>query len=265
MKFTPMINLKKNIPQPARKIYCGIRRLVRHHIPWLGQPPPPGYAGLRKWRSIQPIRRNFGWDTGGLCVDRHYIEGFLQSHSDVIRGRVLEIADNTYTRRFGGDKVTRSDILHVTPGTPNATIIGDLVTGSGLLDNSFDCIILTQVLFSIYDLRSAVKTLHRILAPGGVVLNTEPGISQIARYDMEHWGDCWRFTSCSANRLFTEAFPDSHVAVETHGNVLSSIAFLHGLLASELTAAELDHQDPDYQMCVFVKATKPQSPQLNSD
>ena len=142
-------------------------------------------------------------------------------------------------------------------GSPNATIIGNLATGAGLPNDSFDCIILTQVLFCIFDLRAVVRTRHRILAPGGTVLITEPGISQIARYDMEQWGDCWRFTSCSAGKLFTEVFPQDQVVVETRGNVLSSIAFLHGLLASELSRTELDHNDPDYQMCVFVRATKP--------
>ncbi len=246
------------LPMPVRNAgRAVVRRFLRKRIPWLMRPPPPGYARFQQWRSIHPIRRNFGWDTGGLCVDRYYIEGFLQRNQDVIRGRVLEVAENSYTRRFGGDQVTLSDILHVAEGSPNATIIGDLTSGAGLPDDAFDCIILTQVLFIIFDLREVVKTLYRILAPGGVVLITEPGISQIARYDMEQWGDCWRFTSCSATRLFTECFPADHVAVETRGNVLSSIAFLHGLLATELTPEELDHQDPDYQMCVFVKATKP--------
>jgi SAM-dependent methyltransferase len=177
---------------------------------------------------------------------------------------VLEVAENSYTRRFGGDHVTHSDILHVVEGAPNATIIGDLATGAGLPDESFDCIILTQVLPFIYDVHAVVNTLWRILKPGGTVLVTASGISQIARYDMEQWGDYWRFTSCSAARLFSEAFPEDHIKVETRGNVLSSIALLHGLLANELTPEELNHQDDDYQMCVFVKATKPPLPQTHA-
>lgn len=247
----------KMFPLPARKGYRRVLRFLHKRIPWLQQPPPPGYAALQPWRSVRPIRRNFGWDTGGQCVDRYYIEDFLERNRQVIRGRVLEVAENSYTTRFGGEQVTHSDILHVVEGSPNATIIGDLATGSGLSDERFDCIILTQVLLCIFDLRAVVRTLFRILAPGGVVLITEPGISQIARYDMENWGDCWRFTSCSATRLFTEVFPEDHVEVETRGNVLTSIAFLHGLLATELTAEELDHNDPDYQMCVFIKVRKP--------
>ena len=251
------VKLTGLIPLPARKAYRATRRLLRKRVPWLRSPPPPGYARLHKWRSVRPIRRNFGWDTGGRCVDRYYIEGFLESNRDLIRGRVLEVAENHYTLRFGGDKVTRSDILHVAAGTPGATIIGNLATGEGIPEAAFDCIILTQVLFCIFDLPSVVRTIFKSLAPGGVVLITEPGISQIARYDMEQWGDCWRFTSCSASKLFSQVFPPDHVMVETRGNVLSSIAFLHGLLATELTRDELDYQDPDYQMSVLIKATKP--------
>jgi SAM-dependent methyltransferase len=249
---------------PARQTYRMIRRFLRTRIPWLMQPPPPGYASFHSWRSVKPIRSNFGWDTDGQCVDRYYIDGFLDRNRDVIRGRVLEVAENSYTRRFGGDHVTHSDILHVVEGAPNATIIGDLATGAGLPDESFDCIILTQVLPFIYDVHAVVNTLWRILKPGGTVLVTASGISQIARYDMEQWGDYWRFTSCSAARLFSEAFPEDHIKVETRGNVLSSIALLHGLLANELTPEELNHQDDDYQMCVFVKATKPPLPQTHA-
>jgi hypothetical protein len=33
------------------------------------------------------------------------------------------------------------------------------------------------------------------LKPGGVLLATVSGISQISRYDMYRWGDYWRFTT----------------------------------------------------------------------
>src|ERR1035437_3216232 len=92
------------LPMPARKACRVVSRFLRTRIPWLTQPPPPGFATFHPWRSIQPIRRNFGWDTGGLCVDRYYIEGFLQRHKDVIRGQVLEVAEDTCTRRFGGEQ-----------------------------------------------------------------------------------------------------------------------------------------------------------------
>jgi SAM-dependent methyltransferase len=220
-----------------------------------------GHLGL-EWehfcslRRVQPIRRDFGWQSG-QPIDRHYIEDFLSRHADDVRGRVLEIADNAYTRRFGGDRVTQSDVLHVAPGAPGATIVADLVAGDGIPSAVFDCIILTHTLQCLYDTRAAIRTLHRSLAPGGVLLVASPGIGQVSRYDMDNWGDYWRFTSLSARRLFTEVFPAPGVTVRTYGNVLAAVASLHGLVTRELQPDELDHHDGDYELMVTVRAVKP--------
>ena len=39
----------------------------------------------------------------GEIVDRHYIEGFLDTHRADVRGRVLEVRDSGLHARFGGD------------------------------------------------------------------------------------------------------------------------------------------------------------------
>jgi SAM-dependent methyltransferase len=207
-------------------------------------------------RRLTPISAVFGLDRGG-CIDRYYIERFLGEHAADVRGRVLEVAEDTYTRRFGGDRASRSDVLQVPPGNRRATIVGDLTDGAGLESDSFDCVILTQTLLVIYDIHAALRTLHRILRPGGTVLATVPGISQISRYDMERWGDYWRFTTLSAQRLFEEVFPAEMVAVESHGNVLVAAAFLYGLAVEDLRPAELETNDPDYQLLITIRAVKP--------
>ena len=86
------------------------------------------------------------------------------------------------------------------------------------------------------------------------MLATFPGISQISRYDMDRWGDFWRFTDASAGRLFGSIF-DS-VSVETWGNVFVACASLHGLATDELTPEELSFRDPDYQVVITVRALK---------
>ena len=83
-----------------------------------------------------------------------------------------------------------------------------------------------------------------------------PGISQIARYDMENWGEFWRFTSLSARRLFEQVFRAEDITITTYGNVLSSLASLHGLHSTELTQAELDHWDRDYELVIGIRAVK---------
>jgi hypothetical protein len=61
-------------------------------------------------RTVFPTSRVFGIDRG-LPINRYYIEKFLARHAADIRGRVLEVADNAYTRKFGGDRVVTSDVL----------------------------------------------------------------------------------------------------------------------------------------------------------
>ncbi|VVB53222.1 Uncharacterised protein [uncultured archaeon] len=212
-----------------------------------------------KWynlRTTKPISRVFGFDRGEP-IDRHYIESFLKDNSSSIKGKVLEIADNTYTKKFGGQNILESEVLHAVDGNPKATIVGDLVTGQGLPENAFDCFILTQTLQFIYDIHSAAGNVVKCLKPGGVALITVAGISQISRYDMKRWGDYWRFTDRSLTMLFEQYVPKENIKIKTYGNVLSSVAFLHGLACDELTQEELDYADQDYQMLITAVISKP--------
>lgn len=202
-----------------------------------------------------PISRVFGYDRG-TPVDRYYIESFLKANSKDVHGRVLEIADSSYTKKFGGKQVTISDVLHAQAGNPAATLVGKLEAGEDLPHDAFDCIILTQTLQFIFEIDKAIKTLYRILKPNGVVLVTLPGISQISRYDMDRWGEYWRFTSMSAKKLFEKEFGAGSVEVETLGNHLTAIALLEGLSLEEVPKRYLDLKDPDYEVVITVRASK---------
>jgi SAM-dependent methyltransferase len=228
---------------------------------WLGTPRalrlrvPLGGVRFGNLRRVTPVSRLFGFDRGH-CIDRYYIENFLAQHALDIHGHVLEVADNSYTKRFGETRVTISDVLYVQQGNPKATVIADLSRDNAIPSNTFDCIIFTQTLQFIYDFQAAVLSLYRILKPGGVLLATLPGISQISRYDMDRWGDYWRFTSLAAQRLFGDVFSPGNVTVNSHGNVLVANAFLHGLVEEELRREELDAHDRDYELLITVRAKK---------
>jgi len=216
--------------------------------------PAVGKVNLGHLRRVTPISQEFGFDRG-LPVDRYYIERFLANHAEDIQGRVLEIGDDSYTRQFGGDRVTHSDVLHIKAGNPQATIVGDLANAEHIPSNTFDCLILTQTLHLIYEVRAAIETMHRILKPGGTVLLTVPGISQIS---IDEWKDYWfwSFTALSVQRLFQEVFSQPNIQIETYGNVLAATAFLQGLAAQELTQAELNHPDSSYQVLITLRAVK---------
>jgi SAM-dependent methyltransferase len=249
-----LVCVKKQLELRARQFLpVAVRRKIVRFTCW----PPVGWAHLGSLRRVRPISASWGSDRG-LPIDRYYITRFLESHATDIRGHCLEIGSAAYTRAFGGDRVNESDVLHVAENNPEVTILGDLTHADHIASDSFDCVILTQTLQVIYDVPAALRTLNRILRPGGVALVTIPGISKISRYDMDRWGHYWSFTSRSVQRLFEEVFPATHVRIQVHGNVLVAIAFLHGLAASELRRAELDYVDPDYETLITVRAVKAQ-------
>jgi hypothetical protein len=204
---------------------------------------------------LEPVSRIFGFDRG-KPVDRWYIERFLAAHAADVRGRVLEVAEPTYTQWYGGDDVTRSDVLYAAEGNEAATVVGDLVTGEGLPRDVYDCFVMTQTLQVIYDVAAAARGTRDLLAPQGVLLATVPGISQISREDRRDWGDWWRFTSDSALRLFADAYGPQNVEVEAHGNVLSAACFLYGFAAEDLTEDELATHDSDFELLMTIRAVK---------
>ena len=203
----------------------------------------------------EPVSREFGFERG-RPVDRWYIERFLAEHTADVRGRVLEVAEDSYTTRFGGDAVSSSDVLFAAAGNPGATIVGDLTTGAGIQAGAFDCFICTQTLQFIPDAAAAVAGMQRLLAPGGVLLATMPGMSQISRVDDAAWGDWWRFTARGVERLAAAAFGAENIEVRAHGNVMSAAAFLYGLAAEDLAESDLAREDPDYHLLVTLRAVR---------
>lgn len=224
-------------------------------------------GALRRWwsrggdvdmgdlRALEPASRQFGEDRG-QPVCRWYIERFLDAHRDRVRGRVLEVAERTYTRRFGGQRVTESAILHATADNADATIVGNLATGDGIPEGRFDAAILSQTLQCIFDVQGAARSIHRLLAPGGSALVTVPAIAPVSRYDVERWGEYWHFSEQSVRKLFEPHFGAANVTVESHGNHVVAHAYLAGMAAEELRADELLARDADYPIVITAVATR---------
>lgn len=237
----------------------GIRRFAWTSFKKTQSWPPRGAVRFGSLRRLTPIGEDWGF-ARGLPVDRWYIERFLRANAASIRGRVLEVDSNAYTIQFGGDRVTRSDVLHIAEMRPGITLVGDLTKGDDLPSDAFDCIILTQVLNLIYDPQAAIRTVHRMLKPGGTALVTVPGLSRMTASADFGWGHCWGFTTISAGRMVREAFEGGRVELEGHGNVLSTVAFMHGLAAEELDEEELAHRDPEFDFLITLVAVKAESP-----
>ncbi len=230
-------------------------RRIREFLPESERARPRRVVQMGALRRLEPVSRSFGYDRGSP-IDRFYVERFLERHELAIRGRVLEVGDDTYTRRYGGSRVTSVDVLHVREGNPRATVVADLAHAPQLDDASYDCVVLTQTLQLIADPSAALRTVARVLRPGGAILATLPGVSAIAR---DEWGASWHwgFGPVGTRRLFAAAFSPQKIAVESFGNVLTATAFLQGMAAEDLTARELAAHDAQYALLIGVVAVRP--------
>jgi SAM-dependent methyltransferase len=218
--------------------------------------PPVGGVRWGQLRRLGPVSRVWGGDRG-QALDRFYIEAFLERHRGDVRGRVLEVGDDAYTRRFGGGAVEAVEVLHAEEGNARADHVVDLTAPPRLPEASYHCILCTQTLQFLPDLGAAVANLHRLLVPGGVLLVTVPGISQVDPVDEGGWVDHWRFTGHGLRWLLERTFPAEALEVESWGNVLVATAFLQGLATEELLVEELDYRDPAYPVLLTARAVKP--------
>jgi hypothetical protein len=93
------------------------------------------------------------------------------------------------------------------------------------------------------------------LKPGGILLLTCPGVSQVDRGD---WGATWfwSITRPAAERMFADVFGAANVVVEARGNVYAAVCFLEGLALEEVDAAKLEVLDVSYPVVVTVRARK---------
>jgi SAM-dependent methyltransferase len=239
----------------ATALPLGTRNRLLRFVRGADHPPPPGWVDWGSLRRLSPISRSYGIDRG-TPIDRYFIDDFIAANRRFIRGRVLEVGGDVYATRFGGGRIDRLDILHAAPGNPAATIVDDLAVGNDIPSATFDCFICVQTLQYIPDAAAAVRTVWRLLRPGGVFLGTVPGICY-HNIESDPWPYFAPFSRWSARRLFTQVFPSDKVRVRSHGNVLTATAFLHGLSAEELTQAELDHRDDGYQFAITIRAIKP--------
>jgi SAM-dependent methyltransferase len=214
---------------------------------------PPGSVKWGSLRRTTPFNRSWGYERG-TPIDRVYIEEFLARHAADVRGACLEILNADYTNRFGGARVTSSDVLDINPANTAATIVADLGEADSLPAERFDCAIFTQTLHLIPDMGAALANIWRALSPGGVLLLTVPAVGRHeARKGFHH--DRWRVTNTGLEWLLT-GLSDARPEVTSYGNVLSCAAFLYGLAAEELNSAELQAFDREFPLVVAARVRK---------
>ncbi len=231
--------MKDKLLNTAFKVRANVTRVVK-----------PGKTYWLATRSIKPLSSKFGFDRG-TPIDRFWIEKFIKENAKDIKGRVLEIGDNRYTKAYGKD-VTKSEVLDVDSKNSKANIIADLRKMPKVPSNTYDCVIVTHVLGMVDEVDSAVSELHRILKPGGIILATSASLSPT--YDLTN--NYWRFTPAGFKYLFEKHFAKNNISCQSFGNVLTGQAFWAGLAQEDLTKKELEFDDPHYPCVVAIRAKK---------
>lgn len=227
------MSVKKNIAT----IYRAINRLIYR-------------AKIDDSERIYPLNNAFGYNRG-TPVDRYYINKALGNYSNYIKGRVLEVGDNKYTKQFGKDNETDSFVLSYTQSDLPNTIVGDLTNYSTLKNQKFDAFICTQTLNFIYDFKSAINTSYKLLKEGGYFIGTVASVTSISNYDNSRWGDFWRFTPDSISRSLRDSGFEL-IDIGQYGNVLAAKAIFDGFVVEDFSDVSLlDHVDSSYPVIIF--------------
>jgi peptidoglycan/xylan/chitin deacetylase (PgdA/CDA1 family) len=200
-----------------------------------------------------PFERDWG-SARGPALDRPYINQFMRRHAGDIRGRVLEVKSPEFFSAYArpGAKV---DILDINPTNSAANIVDDLQLCGSIADNTYDCVILTQVLQYIPDCHAVMRQIARILKPGGVLLLTAPGITQTVQ---DNDGDFfWSFFEPGIGRVLAEHFDERRTLTHSYGNVGIAASFLMGVTVPETPPDLFSLHDREYPIVVTARAMKP--------
>jgi hypothetical protein len=239
---------KRVLPSSVRNAVVRAQR--RFRLQW----PPRGTVRFGSFRRLTPISPIFAIDRG-LPIERYYIEKFLDARREDVRGVAMEFGDTFYLDKFGDDRVTTKEVFSYVEAD-GATVVGDLTGDVAPTVPPLDCIVCTQTIQMIYDIELSVRRLSAMLKPGGVLLLTTHGTSKVGRHlDTDGWAEYWHLTQQAVRTLFERNF-EGTFEVEAYGNVLAATSALHGLSASELTPAELDFKDRDFDVIIGARAVR---------
>ena len=221
------------VPPSLRRLARPLRRVFRPFI----------------FIRVRPYSARYGANRG-TPVDRVYIDRFLAQHAAAIRGEVLEVNDDNYTRKFGS--ASRANVVDIRATNERATIIADLCEPGSLPRERFDCVILTQTLQYLVDPVAALANLGSSLVPGGVLLVTVPAVARLDLADRDYW----RWTPAGLEVLLQRALPECEVVVSAYGNAGAGAAIFVGLSAENVGRRVLGRDDPAFPVLTCARVDK---------
>ena len=164
-------------------------------------------------------------------------------------GKTLEIGGTPKDKDFYElNPGTSYQVLNIEAGL-GVDIVGDVHDASILDADTFDSIIIFNVLEHCYAPWVAVENIYKWLKPGGKCFAMVPSSIRIHATPKDYWrplpdGFVWIFRNFSQHKLYV------------YGNPTTVIASYHGIAVEELTTEELDAFHPDYPVATCIVAEK---------
>jgi SAM-dependent methyltransferase len=208
-------------------------------------------TGTIDWGDLKktvPICQAFGL-TRGTPVDRYYLSKFIAEISPQVAGKILEIGGTPKDKDFYElNPGTSYQVLNIEPGL-GVDIVGDVHDSSIINSDTFDSIIIFNVLEHCYAPWIAVENIYKWLKPGGKCFAMVPSSIRLHATPKDYWrplpdGFSWIFRNFSQQKLYV------------YGNPTTVIASYHGIAVEELTSEELDAFHPDYPVATCIVAEK---------
>lgn len=188
--------------------------------------------------------------TRGTPIDRYYLKQFVNQIRSSVTGNVLELGGGSESDRqfYQFDLAQTYQTLNL-EAAPGVDIVGDVHDRTCIEPESFDAIVIFNVLEHCHAPWMAVENIHAWLKPGGRCFCMVPNAQRLHKIPMDYWRPLpdaveWIFRSFAKTQLFV------------YGNPLTTIASLYGIAAEELTPAELDTFHPDYPVATCIVAEK---------
>jgi len=208
-------------------------------------------VGSIDWGDLKkpvPICQICGF-TRGTPIDRYYLSKFITEIRPQVVGKILEIGGTPKDKDFYDlNAGTSYQILNL-EASPGVDIVGDVHEPSIIDAESFDSIILFNVLEHCYAPWIAVENIYKWLKPGGKCFAMVPSAVRIHTTPKDYWRPlpdafAWMFRNFSQQKLYV------------YGNTTTVIASYHGIAVEELTPDELDAFHPDYPVATCIVAEK---------
>lgn len=199
-------------------------------------------------RRTNPICQAFGF-LRGEPIDRYYLNQFVEKIRPEIVGNIMEIGAiaNAKAAYQLSDNASYC-VLNIEKWSEE-DIVGDAHDISIIKPETFDTILLFNVLEHCYAPWIVIENIHTWLKPGGKCFASVPSAVKI--HDTPQ--DYWRPLPDAFNWMFRNF---SQKEIRTYGNPLTVIATYHGIAKEELTTEELNTLHPDYPVITCIAATK---------